>query len=117
MTSDEGETVALSDAWSPEELVLVGLGRCTLSSLRYHARRVGIDLVGSASARGVVTKRERDGRYAFTELDVDVDVELDPRPDDLPELLQKAERDCFISASLTPTTRYRWRVNGEEVPR
>ena len=117
MISDEGETVALSDAWTPEELVLVGLGRCTLSSLRYHAQREGLDVVGSASARGVVTKRERDGRYAFTELDVDVDVELDPRPGNLPELLAKAERDCFISASLTPTTRYRWRVNGEDVGR
>ena len=117
MISDEGETVSLSDAWTPEELVLVGLGRCTLSSLRYHARREGLDVVGSASARGVVPKRDRDGRDAFVELDVDVDVEVDPPPGDLPELLAKAERDCFISASLTPTTRYRWRVNGEEVPR
>ena len=117
MISDEGETVALSEAWTPEELVLVGLGRCTLASLRYHALRAGLDVVGNASARGVVTKRDRDGRYAFTELDVEVDVELDPAPGDLTELLAKAERDCFISASLTPKTRYRWRVNGEDVAR
>lgn len=114
--SNEGDEVMLSAAWSPEELVLAGLGRCTLASLRYHARRAGLDLVGSASARGAVTKRERDGRYAFVELDVDLDVEIDPKPEDLAELLAKTERDCFISASLTPPTRFGWRVNGEQVP-
>ena len=31
---------------------------------------------------------------------------------ELAELIAKAERDCFISASLTTKPRYRWTVNG-----
>ena len=117
VSAENGAPVALGEEWSPEALVLAGLGRCTLTSLRFHAARQGIDIVGSASARGAVTRRESDGRYAFVELACDLDVELEPEPDDIAALLALAERDCFISASLTATTRYAWRVNGREVSR
>ena len=33
-------------------------------------------------------------------------------PAELAALLAKAERDCFVGASLKPSPRYRWRVNG-----
>jgi uncharacterized OsmC-like protein len=107
----------LEEAWTPEHLVLAGLVRCTLTSLRYHARRAGIDVVAAASAEGRVTKRDSDGRYAFVEVGCDLDVQLDPPPpaEELRELLAKAERDCFVGASLTVPTRYGWRVNGADV--
>ena len=44
--------------------------------------------------------REDDGRFAFVEIEVRLDVELTPAPADLEALLAKAERDCFIGASL-----------------
>jgi uncharacterized OsmC-like protein len=103
--------------WKPEDLVLAGLIRCTLASLRYHARQAGIDdLVASGAASGRVTKREEDGRYAFVEIDCSFEVELDPAPSptELAELLVAAERDCFVGASLTAPPRYRWTVNGED---
>ena len=31
------------------------------------------------------------------------------------ELLAKAERDCFVGASLTTAPTYHWTVNGEEI--
>jgi hypothetical protein len=31
------------------------------------------------------------------------------------ELLARAERDCFVGASLTVKPRYSWTVNGEEL--
>jgi len=102
----------LDEAWTPEHLVLAGLVRCTLQSLRFHANRAGVDFLAEASASGRVTKRESDGRYAFVELEVSVDLELEPEPAELGELLAKAERDCFVGASLTPKPVYRWRVNG-----
>jgi uncharacterized OsmC-like protein len=115
-TSDEGGS-ALPDeeAWSPEHLVLAGLARCTLTSLDYHARRVGISSSGSASASGEVTQRTTDGRYAFVRFNVALDVTLEPVPANVRELLSKAERDCFVGASLTAKPRYRWTVNGEEI--
>jgi hypothetical protein len=40
-------------------------------------------------------------------------VRLTPKPgdDELAELLAKAERDCFIGASLTVKPTYRWTAN------
>ena len=58
---------------------------------------------------------ESDGRYAFVEVGVRADVTLSPAPADVRELLAKAERDCFVAASLTVAPRYSWTVNGEEV--
>ena len=105
------------EPWTPEHLVLAGLMRCTLKSLNFHADREGVSVRGSAAAEGVVAKREDDGRYAFAEIECGLDVELDPLPqgDDLRELLDLAERDCFVGASLKPSPRYEWRVNGEVV--
>ena len=117
--SVEGSSFADVPAeWKAEHLVLAGLIRCTLASLRYHAAQAGIDdLVSSGTASGRVTKRQEDGRYAFVELECSFEVELEPTPapDDLTELLRSAEHDCFVGASLSPQPRYRWTVNGSEV--
>jgi organic hydroperoxide reductase OsmC/OhrA len=114
VTADGQSPLDLDVAWTPEHLLLAALARCTLQSLRFHAARAGLDFLASASASGVVTKRQRDGRYAFVEIDVELDLELEPAPpgDELAALIVKAERDCFVGASLDPSPRYCWRVNG-----
>jgi organic hydroperoxide reductase OsmC/OhrA len=98
--------------WAPEHFVLAGLARCSLTSLRYHCRRADISLSSSASVRGTVTRREADGRFAFVDIAVEADVSFEPKPDGdaVAELLMKAERDCFVGASLTARPRYQWRV-------
>jgi uncharacterized OsmC-like protein len=114
--SDEGGApIASEEAWTPEHLVLAGLARCTLTSLRHHAQRAGLELTSSAEATGTVTKRSSDDRYAFVEIAVELDVRLEPPPENVRELLARAERDCFVGASLTVEPDYRWLVNGEEV--
>lgn len=110
-----GSPIPLEDAWTPEHLLLAALARCTLTSLRYHAHRDGIEVTGASVASGEVSVRDTDGRYAFVRIKVDVDVEFDPKPSSVRELLAKAERDCFVGASLTAKPRYRWTVNGEEL--
>jgi len=63
----------------------------------------------------MVTRTASDERYAFVEIDVQLDVELDPAlaPAALRELLELAERDCFVGASLRPHPTYSWSVNGQ----
>ncbi len=112
LCAEDRERLDPGEAWTPEHLVLAALCRCTLSSLRFHAEHAGVQSAGTAVASGVVTRREPDGRYAFVEVQCGLDVTLDPEPDELDELLEAAERDCFISASLTVETEYEWRVNG-----
>ena len=97
------------------DLLLAGLVRCTLTSLRYHAKRAGVSLESAGEAEGVVSRRESDGRYAFTEIAVAIEVTVEPVPTDVRELLANAERDCFVGASLTTHPVTLWTVNGEEV--
>ncbi|HEX4930444.1 MAG TPA: OsmC family protein [Gaiellaceae bacterium] len=110
-----GSPIPADDAWTPEHLLLAALARCTLTSLRYHARRDAIEVAGSAAASGEVSVRDTDGRYAFVRIKVDIDVQLDPAPPAARDLVAKAERDCFVGASLTAKPRYRWTVNGREL--
>jgi organic hydroperoxide reductase OsmC/OhrA len=116
-TSDRGGTPLPSDesAWTPEHLLLAGLARCVLTSLTYHAKRAGVALASSAAARGSVTRREDDGRFAFVEIEVDAEVELEHSQDDaaVRVLVGKAERDCFVGASLQVAPTYRWTVDGQ----
>jgi organic hydroperoxide reductase OsmC/OhrA len=117
--ADGGAPLEPGPEWTPEHLVLAGLMRCTLQSLRFYAERSGVSAAGSAAADGVVTKRDEDGRYAFVEIECGLDVELEPAPasDALGELLERAEQGCFVGSSLTAKPRYEWRVNGEVVAR
>jgi organic hydroperoxide reductase OsmC/OhrA len=116
ISAEGAAPLELGDEWTPEHLVLAGLARCTLASLTFHAQRAGLDLTASASAAGAVTKREEDGRYAFVEIDCRVEVELERElpGDELRALVEKAERDCFVGASLTVHPRYHWRVDGRD---
>lgn len=115
LTDENGVVLDAPTEWSPEHLLLAALVGCSLKSLRHHAKRGGVDVrSASGSARTLVTKRETDGRYALVATDVELAIEIDPEPDPtaLAELLGLAERDCFIGSSLTAEPSYRWTVNG-----
>src|SRR3954471_16736157 len=117
-TSGRGGAPIPSDDenWTPEHLLLTALCRCTLTSLRYHARRAGLVLEASAAADGVVAWRAEDERFAFAEIRVRIDVELPDAPEEeaVRALVMKAERDCFVGASLLLKPDYHWTVNGED---
>jgi organic hydroperoxide reductase OsmC/OhrA len=113
-TADGRSPLELDAAWTPEHLLLAALARCTLQSLRFHADRAGVDFLATASASGLVSRRTDDGRYAFVEIVLELELELEPTPpgEELAALIANAERDCFVGASLTVAPQYRWRVNG-----
>jgi organic hydroperoxide reductase OsmC/OhrA len=118
LTDENGIVLELPAGWSPEHLLLAALVRCSLQSLRFHAKRRGVDVPStSGSGRTLVTKRVTDDRYALVETEVELAVEIQParEPDALSELLALAERDCFIGSSLTAKPTYRWVVNGRTI--
>jgi organic hydroperoxide reductase OsmC/OhrA len=98
------------EGWTADHLLLAALVRCSIHSLAYHARRAGSTTRASGSATGRVTQRDSDGRYAFVEIACRVDATLEPPPREPADLLTKAERDCFIGASLTVAPRYEWHL-------
>jgi organic hydroperoxide reductase OsmC/OhrA len=115
LTEETGVALGTPAEWTPEHLLLAALVRCSLKSLRHHARRTRVEIhSASGSARTLVTRRETDGRYAMIETEVELRVQLEPQPKGtaLADLLSLAERDCFVGSSLTAKPRYRWTVNG-----
>jgi uncharacterized OsmC-like protein len=110
-----GSALPQEEAWLAEHLVLAGLVRCTLASLDHAAQRAEVEAAADGRARGTVSKREEDGRYAFVEIEASFEVELSPplEPAARAELIERAERGCFVGNSLTARPRYRWTVNGE----
>jgi organic hydroperoxide reductase OsmC/OhrA len=118
LRDENGVPLEVPAEWSAEHLLLAALVRCSLTSLRHHAQRGGIDVsCASGRAWGLVTRRDADGRYAVVESEADLSVDLEPEPESsaLGELLATAERDCFIGSSLTAKPSYRWTVNGRTV--
>jgi uncharacterized OsmC-like protein len=112
--TEDGSRLDADPAWSAEHLLLAALVRCSLQSLRHHARRAKIEVSDAkGSARALFTKRESDERYAAVEVEVTLAVRLSPHPgeDELAELLARAERGCFIGASLTAKPTYNWTVS------
>ena len=112
-----GSLIAAEDAWSSEHLVLAAFVRCTLTSLDHHTRRDGLSATSAGSARGTVTKRESDGLYAFVDVEASYDVQLADAPDRAAvlDLLDRAERGCFVGNSFATRPTYHWTVNGEEI--
>ena len=111
--TEDGTPLGDGPEWTPEHLLLAALLRCSVKSLRYHAGRAGIEVTGATgSADTLFVKRESDGRFAIATVEAVLDVRLEPQPGEaeLAELLAKAERDCFIGASLTVKPSYTWHV-------
>jgi len=111
MTIPGGGQLVSPEGWSADHMLLAALVRCSIESLTYHARRAGHGVEASGEAQGTVTKSGEDGRYRFVEIDVRIDAQLTPRTNETDDLVMKAERDCFISASLTIEPTYVWHVS------
>jgi organic hydroperoxide reductase OsmC/OhrA len=111
MTVPGGAQIPPAEGWSPDHLLLAALVRCSIDSFRYHARRAGHEVSASGEAQGTVARRDSDGRYAFVRIGVEIAASLTPRAPDTAELIAKAERDCFVGASLTIEPEYRWSVS------
>jgi organic hydroperoxide reductase OsmC/OhrA len=111
MTVPGGGQFVPPEGWSADHLLLAALVRCSLDSFAYHARRAGHEVVSSGSAQGTITKQGDDGRYRFVEIAVSIDAQLTPRTNEVDDLVAKAERDCFVGASLVVKPEYTWRVS------
>jgi organic hydroperoxide reductase OsmC/OhrA len=111
MTIPGGGQLVPPEGWSADHLLLAALVRCSIDSLAYHARRAGHEAAASGEAQGKITKSGDDGRYRFVEIGVSITAQLTPRANEVGDLVAKAERDCFIGASLTLKPEYVWHVS------
>ena len=111
MTIPGGGQFVPPEGWSADHLLLAALVRCSIDSFAHHARKSGHEVAASGEAQGKITKSGEDGRYRFVEIDVRIDAQLTPRTNEVDDLIAKAERDCFVGASLTLKPEYQWHVS------
>jgi organic hydroperoxide reductase OsmC/OhrA len=111
MTIPGGGQFVPPEGWSADHLLLAALVRCSIDSFAHHARRAGHEVAASGEAQGKITKSGEDGRYRFVEIGVTINAQLTPRTNGVDDLVAKAERDCFIGASLTLKPEYTWHVS------
>jgi organic hydroperoxide reductase OsmC/OhrA len=111
MTIPGGGQVVPPEGWSADHLLLAALVRCSIDGFAYHARRAGHTVTASGSAQGTITKSGDDDRYRFVEIEVRIEAQLRPRAAESDVLVAKAERDCFVGASLAVKPRYEWLVS------
>jgi organic hydroperoxide reductase OsmC/OhrA len=101
--------------WSPEHLYLAALESCTMLSFLAHAEHHGVPVREySAEIEGTIQRREPDGRYAFVSVlhRPTVTVARGHR-DAARSLCERAERDCFVSASTNAEIVVRWEIREE----
>jgi organic hydroperoxide reductase OsmC/OhrA len=111
MTIPGGGQFVPPEGWSADHLLLAALVRCSIDSFAYHARKAGHEVAASGEAQGKITRSGEDGRYRFVEIDVRIDAQLTPRTNEVDDLIERAERDCFVGASLTQKPEYQWHVS------
>ena len=109
-------SIPLPTEWTPEHLLLSALARCVMTSLGHHCRRDRLHVAATVDASGAVFERD-DGSWGFVEIECRVDASVEPAPasEAQRDLVTRAQRGCFIGASLDPRPTYRWRVNGVDV--
>ena len=94
------------DAWSPEHLLLAAVETCFLFSLRAVARASRIEFTTcDVTAEGTLDRA--DGALRFTGITLRAQLRLAPGtdPDRARRAVEKAERACLISASLSTPVR------------
>jgi len=103
------------DAWTPEHLLLAAVQACFLFTLRAVARASRIELLHvDVSASGTVDRP--DGVTRFTDIVLCPTLTLAAGTDRerINRLLEKAERSCLVSASLSTPVRVRAAVVEQE---
>ena len=94
------------DAWSPEHLLMAAVETCFLFTLRSVARASRLEFV-SLELSGQGTLDRKDGAMRFTEIVLHPRLTLPSRGDrdKAMRVLEKSEKACLISASLSTPIR------------
>jgi organic hydroperoxide reductase OsmC/OhrA len=90
------------DRWSPETLVVAALGDCLILTFRAVARASGFAWTSlECDVTGTLDRIERTTRFVGFDVRARLHVPSGTDPDRARQVLEKAERSCLISNSLS----------------
>jgi peroxiredoxin-like protein len=94
------------DAWSPEHLLLAAVQSCFLLTLRSVARAAQLEFASlDLEAIGIVDRRDRVTRFSEIVLRPRLTVTAGTDRERVQHLLEKTEKACLVSASLSTPIR------------
>jgi organic hydroperoxide reductase OsmC/OhrA len=94
------------DAWSPEHLLLASVQACFLFTLRAIARVSKLEFTGlELEASGTVDRKDGVTRFTEIVLRPRVSVAVGTNRERLLQILEKSEKTCLVSASLSTPLR------------
>lgn len=94
------------DAWSPEQLLLAAVDACFLLTFRAIAQASKIEFTSlTADAEGVVDRGDRGMRFTEIVLRPRLTIPVGADPTRVRWALEKAEKTCLVSASLSTPIR------------
>ncbi len=94
------------DAWSPEHLLLAAVQACFLFTLRAVARLSKIDMINlELDAEGTVDRQDGVTRFTEIVLHPKLTVAAGTDRERVIRLLEKSEKGCLVSASLSTPIR------------
>ena len=100
------------DAWSPEHLLLASVQSCFLFTLRAIARASRLEFVAlELSATGTVDRKDGVTRFAEIVLCPKLTVVAGTNHDRVLQILEKSEKNCLVSASLSTPLRLEPEIN------
>lgn len=92
------------DRWSPETLLVAAIGDCLILTFRGVARASGLAWTSlECAVTGTLDRVERTTRFVAFEVRACLRVPDGTNPDRARQVLEKAERSCLISNSLSGT--------------
>ncbi len=94
------------DAWSPEHLLLASVETCFLFTLRAIAQFLKIDVLHlEVSTAGTVDRQDGVTRFTEIVLRATLTVPMGTDREKATRLLEKSEKSCLVSASLSTPVR------------
>jgi organic hydroperoxide reductase OsmC/OhrA len=92
------------DRWSPETLLVAAVGDCLILTFRAVARASGVAWTSlECAVTGTLDRIERTTRFVAFDVRARLQVPHGTDPDRARHVLEKAERSCLISNSLSGT--------------
>ena len=101
--------------WSPEELLLSAVDSCIMTTFLHYAEKAKIDLVTYESeAEGILERI--DNQFMFSDITVrpQISVRSGDEIDNVKELMERSEKNCFISNSLKSVVVVSFQVKAED---
>jgi organic hydroperoxide reductase OsmC/OhrA len=87
--------------WSPEDFFVAAAASCLAVTFTGLAERAGLDYTELAVDADGVCGRRDDGRFGFTRLQLQLELETDTaRVGEAQQLAEEAEENCLVSNSL-----------------